>query len=287
MLSLRLTPMLALLACAGCVSVSPLGLDWPDSTLLYQPSHPADDGWHPPGLDYEDVFFESDDGQRLHAWYCPVEGPSALVVFAHGNAGSLEDRWHVARQLNEVCNFTVLLFDYRGYGKSEGRPSEAGLVADTKAARDWLANREGVEPSDIVLYGRSLGGAAVVQVAADDGARALVLESTFTSLPDVANSLLPFTRLGPLMHNRFASFDRIAEYHGPTWIAHGDEDSLVPYDHGKRLYWQANEPKQFYPLTGQDHNWVANRMYLEQLARFIDHPQTQPGAEHWSKPEGG
>jgi len=169
----------------------------------------------------------------------------------------------------EQLGVTVMIFDYRGYGRSEGVPSEKGLLADARAARAWLAARTGVREQDIVLYGRSLGGGVMVDLAASDGARALILESTFTSLPDVANDAFPLTPVGLLMKNRFRSITKIGHYHGPLWIAHGDADKVIPFSHGKRLFEAANEPKRFIPIDGAGHNWVPTRAYLRELDQYL------------------
>ncbi|QDU87254.1 Alpha/beta hydrolase family protein [Pirellulimonas nuda] len=254
----------------GCVSLSPPGVRSIDDAIVYQPAKHYAEAIHPADFVPEDAFFEADDGVALHGWYCPVASPESIILFAHGNAGNVADRWMVARQLNQHCNASVLLFDYRGYGRSEGTPSEPGLLRDARAARAWLSQRAGVPASDIVLYGQSLGGGVMVDLAANDGARALVLESTFTSLPDVAHDALPLLPTRLLMRNRFDSLKKIQRFHGPTWIAHGDADRVIDIEHGRKLYAAANEPKQFVAVPGQGHNWVPNGMHLAQLRRFLE-----------------
>jgi fermentation-respiration switch protein FrsA (DUF1100 family) len=219
-------------------------------------------------LQYEDVYFESADGTRLHGWYCPVEEPRAIVLYMHGNAGNITYLWPDLRMLTERMRVSVLAFDYRGYGRSDGRPNERGLMADARAAQRWLAERAGVAERDIVLYGRSLGGGVAVDLAAKDGAKALILESTFTSLPAVANELLPLSP-GMLMVNRFNSAKKIADYAGPLLIAHGDADELIPLAHGEQLFAAANEPKRFVRIAGGDHNWVPTQYYIAELDRFF------------------
>jgi len=239
-----------------------------DSLLVYQPAGPHPEDWHPPGLDYEDVYFETADGVRLHGWYCPVEEPRAVVLFAHGNAANITYRYPDLIRFTKDMHVSVFAFDYRGYGRSEGAPSEKGLLADARAARRWLAQRANIEEQEIVLFGRSLGGGVVVDLAARDGARALILESTFTSLPAVANDLLPLWP-GLLMFNRFDSIKKIADYHGPLLIAHGTADPLIPFKHSQQLFAKANEPKQHIPITGVGHNWSPPRGYLEKLDAFF------------------
>ncbi|MGI9457424.1 MAG: alpha/beta hydrolase, partial [Aeoliella sp.] len=214
--------------------------------------------------------FSSADGNELHGWYCPVDNPRAVVLFAHGNSGNIADRSEILKKWTEQLGVTVLAFDYRGYGHSKGEPSELGLFADTRGARRFLAERAGVNELDIVLYGRSLGGAVMVDLASNDGARALILESTFTSLPDVANWKLPYTRIGSLLENRFTSIEKIARYDGPILITHGSEDTLIPIAQGRELFAAANDPKQFVAIPNAEHNWAPPVDYLKTVNRFID-----------------
>ena len=163
---------------------------------------------------------------------------------------------------------SILLFDYRGYGRSEGACNEAGLRQDGRAARAWLARRARVNERDVVLFGRSIGGGVVVDLATD-GARGLVLESTFTSLPDVAAYHYPWLPVRLLMRNRFDSLGKIARYHGPLLASHGDADTTIPFALGRRLFDAANPPKQFYTIVGGDHNDMPPPEYYNLLDRFI------------------
>ena len=170
---------------------------------------------------------------------------------------------------------SVLIFDYRGYGRSEGKPSEEGVLADARAARAWLAAREKIPEALVVLMGESLGGAVAVDLAARDGARALVLESSFSSLPDVAAYHYPFLPVSWAMRTRFDSLSKIGNYHGPLLQAHGEADTIVPIQFGRRLFEAANQPKQFLLVPGHDHNdrmpvefYDAVGAFLEGLARM-------------------
>ncbi|MAT68362.1 MAG: alpha/beta hydrolase [Planctomycetaceae bacterium] len=262
-----LPALLLMISGAGCSVVAPGGLASFEDHLVYQPFDNGAD-WNPRVLIKEDVSFQSADGVSLHGWYCPVENPRAVVLYAHGNGGNLAHRAPFYRLLTERLDVTVLAFDYRGYGKSEGQPSEAGLLADARAARHFLAHRAGVAESDIVLYGQSLGGGVMVDLAAKDGARGLILESTFASLPAVADHKLPL--LGAAMHNQFNSLEKIGDYRGPTLIAHGTDDPLVPIKQAKRLYTAANEPKRFVSIPGAEHNWTPTLQYVIALGDFIE-----------------
>ena len=156
-----------------------------ENSLLYFPAKYPDGDWNPPGLVFEDAWFNAADGTELHGWFVPCENPRAVALFLHGNAGNMTHRDDMLRELHRL-GVAVLAFDYRGYGRSEGSPTEAGILADGRAARKWLAERAGIPESEIVLMGESLGGAVAVQLAAEAPARGLVLENVFCSLPDVA-----------------------------------------------------------------------------------------------------
>jgi hypothetical protein len=229
---------------------------WLENSFIYYPvKYPSGD-WSPPGLEFEDAWFEADDGTRLHGWF--LEHPEAIgtALFCHGNAGNLAWRADMVRLLRDRSRLNVLIFDYRGYGRSDGRPSEQGVYADARAARRWLADRVGIEPAEVILMGRSIGGAVAVELAATDGAGGLVLESTFTSLPDVAADFYPFLPVRWLMTNRFESIQKIPNYEGPLLQTHGEADTLVPIEQGRRLFDAAAqaEPRAFISYPGLDHN---------------------------------
>lgn len=236
----------------GCRSVNPLAKL--EDAMVYAPMAYPDGNWQPEGLQFEDAWFTAEDGTKLHGWFCDHSEPIAVVLFAHGNAGNLSHRARRLQQLHEEHHVAVMTFDYRGYGRSEGKPTEDGLFMDARAARRWLARRKNVAPQDIVLLGRSLGGGVMVDLAAKDGARALVLESTFTSLPDAAHKHFPWLPAGLLMHNRMNSLEKIADYHGLVLISHGDADRVIPFEQGQQLYEAAPGPKRFVRILRGDHN---------------------------------
>lgn len=240
--------------------------DW----LIFFPARFPEGDWHPEGLTIEDAWFAAADGTRLHGWYVACPAARGVVLFCHGNAGNITHREEILRRLHHVSRVTVLLFDYRGYGRSEGKPSERGILQDARAARTWLAHRENLPEERLILMGESLGGAVAVHLAAEKPARALILESTFTSLPDVAQYHYPFFPVRLLMRTRLDALAKISEYHGPLFQCHGDADTIVPYRLGRRLFDAANEPKRFLTFPGGDHNDLRDLEYYEQLGRFIE-----------------
>ncbi len=240
-----------------------------EESLVYFPIRYPEGDWKPLDLRYEDAQFTAADGVRLHGWYLPHPQPLASVLFCHGNAGNITHRAELLWMLQNRVGVSVLIFDYRGYGRSEGRPTEAGILADARAARTWLAAREGIAESQIVLMGESLGGGVAVDLAAADGARALVLQKTFTSLPDVAAYHFPWLPVRWLMRNRLDSLSKIGNYRGPLLMCHGQPDSIVPYELGRKLFEAANEPKHFIYLPRHDHNDPLPPTYYEQLKQFL------------------
>ena len=240
-----------------------------ENALVYFPSKYPDGNWQPAGLQFEDAWITTDDGVKIHGWYVPCDRPVAYVLFAHGNGGNLSHRADIMRELKNRCQVASLFFDYRGYGRSEGSPNEAGILSDARAARKWLAQHARIAEKEIVLMGESLGGGVAVDLAAKDGARALILENTFTSLPDVAAKHYPFLPTRLLMRNRLNSLDKIAHYHGPLLQFHGDGDTIIPYELGTQLHAAANEPKQFVTVPGADHNDGQSPVFYATVAKFL------------------
>ena len=251
----------------GCASISPLARL--EQKMVYQPVRYPGGNWDLGGREFLDAWFTAKDGTQLHGWYSPHPRPRAVALFCHGNAGNLTHRSRTLRILRDRHDVAVLVFDYRGYGRSEGKPSESGLIQDAKAARRWLANRTGVEESDITLLGRSLGGGVAVQLAADDGARGLVLASTFTSLPDVGAEHAPLLAPKLVMRNRFDSITRIPEYAGPLLMSHGDSDELIPFEQGRQLFEAARGPKRFIRIPNAGHNDPQSEAYREAFDQFL------------------
>lgn len=240
----------------------------PDEYLLFQPANYVGDNWHPEGLNHEDVWFTSRDGTRLHGWYCTTPEPRAVVLYLHGNAGNLSHRTEVLRRLRQRHQVSVLIFDYRGYGQSEGTPTVRGAIEDAAAARRVLAQRAECGESDIVLMGRSLGGAIAVQIAAQQTPRALIIESAFDSYRHVAESHFP--RLAWLIpRQKLNSAALITDIRCPLLQSHGDRDRVVPWVCGRRLFEAAPGPKTFVRIPGGDHNDPQPEDYARALDTFL------------------
>jgi fermentation-respiration switch protein FrsA (DUF1100 family) len=240
--------------------------------------------WTPAGFKFEDAWFEAEDGTRLNGWYCPHENPAAVVLLAHGNAGNMTAYADALGVLHDRHRLSVMVFDYRGYGKSEGEPDEQGILDDARAARHWLARRANVEEADIVLMGHSLGGGVVVDLAATDGARGLVLVNTFTSLPEVASHHFPLVPARMLMQNRLDSIAKIESYHGPLLLAHCERDRTIPFTQGQRLFARANEPKRFVVTAGTGHDDLLPEDFQKSLDEFLGSlpsPRPLPQPARW------
>lgn len=244
-----------------------------DEMLLFFPTRYPDGDWNPEQLQYEDVWFNAQDGTRLHGWYCPCDEPRAVVLFLHGNAGNLSYRANRMTALQTELKVTAFIFDYRGYGRSEGRPTVDGALQDARAARQTLATRAAIVESQVVLLGESLGGAVAVCLAGEKRARGLVLENTFSSMADIAAYHYP--RLAWLVPpGKLDSVTSIGRYSGPLLQCHGDADATIPFASGEKLFAAAPGKKQFVRIPGGDHNDPLPANYFEQLDSFVrDLPQ--------------
>lgn len=240
-----------------------------DELLLFFPSKYPDGVWKPDRLKYEDVSFRAADGTELHGWYCPCADARAVVLFCHGNGGNLATRLERLEALQLDQRVAVFIFDYRGYGKSGGAPTIAGILQDARAARTAAAARAGVAASQLVLFGESLGGAVAVELAAEFGARGLILENTFASLAEVASVHYP--KLAWLVPpGKLDSQRSIAKYRGPLLQSHGQDDETIPFAQGEKLFAAAHEPKEFVRVAGGKHNDPPTVDYLNRLERFLE-----------------
>jgi len=233
----------------------------PLDALIFFPDPEVPDP--PPGV--EERWITTSDGVRLHAWSVSPPGATATLVWSHGNGGNIAGRADVLLAL-AARGLNVLAYDYRGYGRSEGRPTEAGVYLDAEAAYD--AERDRGVPSDrIVFFGESLGGAVSIRLATHRPCAGVAAVSTFTNLGDVARR--HYGPLGLLAGSRFDSLGRIARLRVPLFLAHGDRDEIVPYELGERLFAAASDPKRFFRARGAHHNDVfAAHGLLAAIAAF-------------------
>ncbi len=225
-----------------------------ENSLVYHPTSAAENWAAPVNPRTQDVWLASADGTKLHAWWLPHESETGAVLVTHGNGGNVSHRGRLAAELHDLLGRSVLLVEYPGYGKSEGKPSEEGCYAAGEAAFTWLTGDRKVPASEIVLLGESLGGGVAVELATRHDHRALVLLFTFTSLPDAAKYHYPWLPTRTLMSNRFDNRSKIGSCRRPVFVAHGTADRIIPFSQGEELIRAANEPKRFLRLEGHDHN---------------------------------
>ena len=245
-----------------------------EDKFVYFPFKYPQGHWQPDsfGLQAEDCYFTSADGVRLHGWFFANENASATLIWCHGNAGNISDRLY---DLTLLCKLpiNVFIFDYRGYGRSEGSPDEPGVYLDAEAAYDYMISRNDVDKNKIIIFGRSLGGAVAVDLATKRSSVGLILEATFTSAKDMAKSSFGFLPVHYIMKTKLSSITKIRGIEIPVLVAHGTSDRTVPFKLGRQLFEAANEPKEFYEIQNADHNdtfVVGGKFYIEKLFEFID-----------------
>jgi uncharacterized protein len=243
--------------------------DWllfPGTIVARNWSEPAD------SLNVRDLTLHSADGNRIHAWFSapndwkPQQG---AILISHGNGNNLSSMSDCVDRWRERLGRAVLLYDYPGYGKSSGHPSEAGCYTAGEAALAWLTGDQRVPVSEIVLVGESLGGAVAVELATRHSIRLLVLHNAFTSFPDMAQARLPWYPSRYLVHNQMDNEAKIRRVDCPILITHGTADKTVPFHQGERLFAAAHEPKQFLPMEGQGHEPPNKDDFFEVVKQFL------------------
>ena len=211
------------------------------------------------GLEYEDVFFTTQDGLTLHGWFVHGAGSQGnpggqTWVWFHGNGGNIGHRVEELALLHQRLQVNLFIFDYRGYGRSQGTPTEKGTYLDARAALQYLVERPGVDPDQIVYFGRSLGSAVAVELAVARTPRGLVLVSPFSSVREMAKLAVPFPAVGWLVRNHYPTISRMPNVQVPLLVVHGNLDETIPIAQGRKLFEAANQPKTFLVLTGAAHN---------------------------------
>lgn len=222
-----------------------------ERSLIYYPTRRIEATPVDAGLGFEDVRVTAEDGVALHGWYVPGRRPATLL-WCHGNAGNISHRVENLRLVRDRLGLGVLIFDYRGYGQSEGTPSETGTYRDARAFRAWLRRRQPTPLSPVVYFGRSLGAAVAAALALEDPPAALVLETPFTSVRAMANATLPGA--GLLFRTRYDTLALVPRIRVPLLVLHGEDDEVVPLHHGLAVFGAAGEPKRFVRIPRARHN---------------------------------
>ena len=222
------------------------------------------------GLKYEDIFFNTGDGLRLNGWFVASENPRGTLLFCHGNAGNISHRVEIIKIFNGL-NLNVFIFDYRGYGKSRGRPFENGLYQDVRAAYKYLLTRKDVNKDAIVIYGKSIGANVAIDLISEFKAACLVSESGFTSAYDMARRLFPYMPVKWMITVKYDALEKIKNILIPKLIIHSEDDEIIPFEMGKRLFEAAPQPKEFYQMRG-GHNeavFMAGEEYRIRINNFL------------------
>lgn len=235
---------------------------------------PASDDWIPPdenGLVVDDVYLHSREESTIHAWWCRCDTLlDSVMLFCHGNAGNLSHRGRLIKNWQTYFPIPVMIFDYPGYGKSSGKPNESGCYAAADAVYDWLVNEKAIAPERIILTGESLGGGVAVDLAVRRPHRAVVLISTFTSIPDVARRFYPWLPVRRMMFNRFDNLAKIGKCSRPVFLVHGLIDSLVPVRHSEMLYAAIQAPKHLLTLPDHEHSGLLPAEFYTGVRQFIE-----------------
>ena len=244
-----------------------------DRSFIYFPSREIEATPGDAGLDFEDVRFRSSDGIALHGWFVPGAGEATIVWF-HGNGGNISHRVGNIRELVARLGANVFIFDYRGYGRSDGSPDEEGTYLDAEAAIAHVRSRDDVDPDKIIYFGRSLGCAVAAEMAIKHPPRALICESGFTSVKAMTKSVYPFLPgLQLLVTTKYDTLSKIVRVDAPVMVLHGDRDEIVPFSMSRELFDAAKRPKRFYTIAGAGHNdtyHVGGPPYFEALRQFVD-----------------
>jgi fermentation-respiration switch protein FrsA (DUF1100 family) len=238
--------------------------------MLYYPDREVLQTPEDMGLEYEEVSLKTKDNVTISGWYIPAKHEKGVLLFCHGNAGNISHRLESINIFHNV-GLSVLIFDYRGYGKSEGKPSEKGTYRDAEAAWNYLVEEKGKTPDRIILFGRSLGAAIAADIALKKIPAGLILESCFMSVPEMGKKHYPWIPVRLLSKYDYATIDKIRSITCPKLIIHSPDDEIVPFEHGKSLFEEAVQPKDFLRIKG-GHNegfLMSGDLYLEGLKNFV------------------
>jgi hypothetical protein len=215
------------------------------------------------GLRFDSIYFETADGLTLSAWFIPGDNARGVILFCHGNAGNISHRLE-SIQIFHRLGLDVFIFDYRGYGQSEGKPNEPGTYQDAEAAWRYLIEERQLAPADIIVFGRSLGGAVASWLTRSHTPRALILESTFTSLREIAGTLYPYLPVKLLLRFQYNTAAYLRGVNCPVLIVHSRDDEIMPFSQGRHLFDIAKEPKHFLEITGtHNEGFIASGKHYE------------------------
>ncbi|MBI5360219.1 MAG: alpha/beta hydrolase [Planctomycetes bacterium] len=251
------------------------------SWFIYHPTGEITNTPESMGAKFEEVEFQSADGVRLNGWFIPAEpalpggaaaaNSGATVLYCHGNARNISDCLDIIRILTGL-KLNVFVFDYRGFGKSEGKPAEKGLYADAEAAYNYLIKTKGINENEIIVHGRSLGGPMAAYLAQKYNPKKLILESTFTSMADAASDIYPYLPVRLILRHNYPTIEYARLVKCPVLVIHSANDELIPFSHGRRLYESIKTKKEFLEITGLHNNGflISENAYINGIKEFID-----------------
>jgi fermentation-respiration switch protein FrsA (DUF1100 family) len=223
------------------------------------------------GLEYEEVSLQTKDNVTIAGWYIPAENETGIILFCHGNAGNISHRLESISIFHKL-GLSVLIFDYRGYGNSQGNPSERGTYLDAEAAWNHLIEVKKKSPDRIIIFGRSLGAAIAADIALRHRPAGLILESSFLSVPEMGKKYYPWIPVRLLSKYDYSIIDKIQSISCPKLIIHSPDDEIVPFEHGNSIYEKAHQPKEILEIKG-GHNegfLISGNLYIEGLQNFLN-----------------
>ena len=239
-------------------------------SMVYYPTKDIEGTPADIGLKYEEITLRTKDRVNLSVWYVPAKNERGVVLFCHGNAGNISHRLDSIRIFHDL-GLSVLIFDYRGYGRSEGSPTEEGTYLDAESAWEYLVNVKGARPEKIILFGRSLGSAVAAELALRHPAAGIIIESGFKSIPALGAKFFPYLPIRLISRFQYSTIDKVSMINMPKLFIHSPQDEMIPYEHGAALFEKAAEPKEFLQITG-GHNegfLTSGKIYTDGLNRFI------------------
>jgi fermentation-respiration switch protein FrsA (DUF1100 family) len=239
-------------------------------SILYYPERQITYTPQAIGLEFEDVTFKTADGLKLNGWFVPADEAEYTVLFCHGNAGNIMHRLDSVDIFHKLP-MNCFVFDYRGYGKSEGKVSEKGMYLDAEAAYKWLIEEKQISPEEIIIFGRSLGGSVAAYLASKLEAAGLVIESAFTSYVDAGKKFYPYLPVRLFARYSYDTIGYLKKVNRPVMVIHSADDEIIAFEFGQKLYKMANEPKKFIEITGghNDGFLVSGEIYTKAWENWL------------------
>ena len=222
-------------------------------------------------LDYEEIIINTQDKIKIHGWFIPAKEAKGTILFCHGNAGNISHRLESIHIFNRL-HLNTLIFDYQGYGQSEGKPSEKGTYKDAEAAWNYLCRVKNIKPENIIIFGRSLGASIATWLAKDKSPAAVILESSFTSIPDIGTKVYPFLPIRLVARFEYNTSSYVQKIKCNKLFIHSKNDEIIPFSMGEKNYELASEPKQFLTIYGSHNEGFIQSIdiYSERLLKFVN-----------------